>query len=255
MVWKLNQKKTGYSIPWFGNVFETKSVPIKRKRSSRFDRHMYRAITSVFCALFTFGTGVSYSLKASPPWLAKSGLGASSSFLQGVSSGLLDSDPDTATTVRKWHFLSQKSRADDVYVSQSGGDMVEVATEVWKSVLVSLRVLERLESESHDALIVLPKMPLSEDNHTQLRSLSKVLEKEWGARVLFFSLIFFEKLKFSSVKINSSLFGSPVVARDLCSSATMHLEKGGPFTTASLTGHRQSSLMDETHSRLLLLCL
>ena len=191
----LEPAQTGSTLPWFGNFFETSFLSVALNKSSRFDRHMYHAVIPILYAFFTFKTGFSYNLKGGPRRLAKGGLGTYASSLKGVSSRLLDSDPDTATTVRKWHFLSQKSRADDVYVSQSGGDMVEVATEVWKSVLVSLRVLEKLESESHDALIVLPKMSLSEVNHTQLKSLAKVLEEGMGSATAILQPNFLRKVE------------------------------------------------------------
>jgi hypothetical protein len=90
------------------------------------------------------------------------------------SSKLLESDADLSADIRKWHFLTHKSRPDDVYVSR--GSALEATTDIWKSVLVSLRVLENLETETHTSIIAFTDIPFCEQSLAQLKSAAGVVE-------------------------------------------------------------------------------
>ena len=102
-----------------------------------------------------------------------------------ASSKLLDTDSALTEEVRRWHLLTQRTRADDVFVSRN--KLLDATVDLWKLVLISVRVMERDEATAaHTAVVAFPKIIASEQNAQQLRRLAGVVESSLSSNSRIF---------------------------------------------------------------------
>lgn len=103
--------------------------------------------------------------------------------------------------LRKWYFMNHNRRADSLYIVEDANTLLEAHAEAWKGILVSLRVLEKDDSEREQLTIFeFPNINSDEQDLAQFMVQMETLSQNLNRSACIFQPNYMRELSISEKK-------------------------------------------------------